>query len=184
MDRALPFIIGTVATVSGLALAVMVFLAWQPCAGVGLPVTGETAPACAAIAHAAPTGWVGALWPFALIATLYAAFRAVATHWTAGTIAAVPVLVLLAIAEPRRRVDAAGPPSDDGRRAAVDGIAHGTRAAARRAADLVDRAAPRRDAPARCPARAARASLSAGPDVSRRGARTPRARRRPRGRRR
>ena len=98
MDRALPFIIGTVATVSGLALAVMVFLAWQPCAGVGLPVTGETAPACAAIAHAAPTGWVGALWPFALIATLYAAFRAVATHWTAGTIAAVPVLVLLAIA--------------------------------------------------------------------------------------
>ncbi|QUW19821.1 hypothetical protein [Agrococcus sp. Marseille-Q4369] len=98
MDRAIPFVVSTVAIVSGLALAAIVLLAWQPCAGVGLPATGESAPACAAIGDAGPTGWIGGLWPFALIVALYAAFRAVATHWTAGTIAAVPVLVLLTIA--------------------------------------------------------------------------------------
>lgn len=98
MDRALPFVVSTVAIVTGLALAAIVFLTWQPCAGVGLPATGETAAACAAVAETGATGWIGSLWPLALIVALYAAFRAIATHWTAGTIAAVPVLVLLAIA--------------------------------------------------------------------------------------
>lgn len=98
MDRAIPFVTSTVAIVSGLALAGIVFLTWQPCAGLGLPATGEPAAACAAISDAGPTGWIGSLWPLALVVALYAAFRAVATHWTAGTIAAVPVLVLLAVA--------------------------------------------------------------------------------------